>query len=306
MLPLSMPALASLTLLTFVTTWNDYLGPFIYLTSNELWTIQLGLQVVRRPVRRRLRADHDRLGDLGRADPRHLPARAEVLRRGHRDERAEGLSTLSVTTYERGFRGLWTGLVVNLLLAVACSPLLLALVLVEDPLASLPFFAVLSCVCGPALMGAFGRSPPTTGRRLRSWPRTGVASCAGLLLWAGGAAVLGVLAVNIVGALSGDVAFARPLLPMFVVLAVLVVAVGSFSLVAVGHRPGVPFGELRRESAALAVRRWYLSALNVLVLAVLVAVLLVKPGIGVLIACAPLLYVVWSNAGYALTPQEDR
>ena len=27
MLPLSMPALASLTLLTFVTTWNDYLGP---------------------------------------------------------------------------------------------------------------------------------------------------------------------------------------------------------------------------------------------------------------------------------------
>ena len=66
------------------------------------------------------------------------------------------MSTLSVTTYERGFRGLWTGLVVNLLLAVACSPLLLALVLVEDPLASLPFFAVLSCVCGPALMGAFG------------------------------------------------------------------------------------------------------------------------------------------------------
>ena len=64
---------------------------------------------------------------------------------------------------------------------------------------------------------------------------------------------------------------------------------------------GVPIGELLRESAAVAVRRWYLSALNVLVL----AVLLVKPGIGVLIACAPLLYVVWSNARYALTPQED-
>ena len=41
-------------------------------------------------------------------------------------------------------------------------------------------------------------------------------------------------------------------------------------------------------------------------LAVLVTVLLVKPGIGVLVACAPLLYVVWSNARYALTPQEDR
>jgi multiple sugar transport system permease protein len=44
MLPLSKPALASLALLTFVTTWNDYMGPFIYLTSNELWTVQLGLR----------------------------------------------------------------------------------------------------------------------------------------------------------------------------------------------------------------------------------------------------------------------
>ena len=44
MLPLSGPALASLTLLTFVTTWNDYLGPLIYLRSPNLWTLQLGLQ----------------------------------------------------------------------------------------------------------------------------------------------------------------------------------------------------------------------------------------------------------------------
>jgi len=44
MLPLSKPALASLALLTVVSTWNDYMGPFIYLTSNDLWTIQLGLR----------------------------------------------------------------------------------------------------------------------------------------------------------------------------------------------------------------------------------------------------------------------
>ncbi|WP_426504920.1 carbohydrate ABC transporter permease [Dactylosporangium sp. McL0621] len=43
MLPLSVPALASLTLLTFVGTWNDYLGPLIYLRSPDLRTIQLGL-----------------------------------------------------------------------------------------------------------------------------------------------------------------------------------------------------------------------------------------------------------------------
>ena len=43
-LPLSKPALASLALLTFVNTWNDYMGPFIYLSSNELWTVQIGLK----------------------------------------------------------------------------------------------------------------------------------------------------------------------------------------------------------------------------------------------------------------------
>ncbi|MFG3266081.1 carbohydrate ABC transporter permease [Streptomyces bobili] len=43
-LPLSKPALASLALLTFVNTWNDYMGPFIYLTDNRLWTVQLGLR----------------------------------------------------------------------------------------------------------------------------------------------------------------------------------------------------------------------------------------------------------------------
>jgi len=44
MVPLSVPAIASLTMLTFVGTWNDYLGPLIYLRSPDLWTIQLGLQ----------------------------------------------------------------------------------------------------------------------------------------------------------------------------------------------------------------------------------------------------------------------
>jgi multiple sugar transport system permease protein len=43
-IPLSVPALASLTIITFVQTWNDYLGPLIYLRDRELWTIQLGLQ----------------------------------------------------------------------------------------------------------------------------------------------------------------------------------------------------------------------------------------------------------------------
>ncbi len=45
MLPLSLPALSTLTIFTFVTTWNDFLGPMIYLTRTELKTIQIGLRM---------------------------------------------------------------------------------------------------------------------------------------------------------------------------------------------------------------------------------------------------------------------
>jgi multiple sugar transport system permease protein len=45
MLPLSKPALSTLTIFTFVNTWNDFLGPLIYLTRTELKTIQIGLRM---------------------------------------------------------------------------------------------------------------------------------------------------------------------------------------------------------------------------------------------------------------------
>lgn len=45
MLPLSLPAVSTLIIFTFVGTWNDFLGPLIYLTRNELKTIQIGLRM---------------------------------------------------------------------------------------------------------------------------------------------------------------------------------------------------------------------------------------------------------------------
>ena len=45
MLPLSKPALSTLTIFTFINTWNDYLGPLIYLKSESKKTIQLGLKM---------------------------------------------------------------------------------------------------------------------------------------------------------------------------------------------------------------------------------------------------------------------
>ncbi len=42
---LSKPALSTLTIFTFVSTWNDYLGPLIYLKTESKKTIQLGLKM---------------------------------------------------------------------------------------------------------------------------------------------------------------------------------------------------------------------------------------------------------------------
>ena len=43
-LPLSKPALTTVALFTFIGTWNDFLGPLIYLHDQKLYTVALGLQ----------------------------------------------------------------------------------------------------------------------------------------------------------------------------------------------------------------------------------------------------------------------
>ncbi|WP_181281193.1 carbohydrate ABC transporter permease [Bifidobacterium callitrichos] len=43
-LPLSGSSVAALAIITFTNTWNDYMGPLLYLRSPDLYTIQLGLK----------------------------------------------------------------------------------------------------------------------------------------------------------------------------------------------------------------------------------------------------------------------
>ena len=43
-LPLARPALVVVALFAFMASWNDYLGPLIYLQRPEQFTLSLGLQ----------------------------------------------------------------------------------------------------------------------------------------------------------------------------------------------------------------------------------------------------------------------
>ncbi|RPJ20166.1 MAG: carbohydrate ABC transporter permease [Planctomycetaceae bacterium] len=42
-LPLTLPALATVAILTFMGSWNDFFGPLLYLNQPQNWTLQLGL-----------------------------------------------------------------------------------------------------------------------------------------------------------------------------------------------------------------------------------------------------------------------
>lgn len=42
-LPLSLPAIGTTALFTFIDSWNDFLGPLLYLNNQGTWTVPLGL-----------------------------------------------------------------------------------------------------------------------------------------------------------------------------------------------------------------------------------------------------------------------
>jgi multiple sugar transport system permease protein len=43
-MPLSLPVLATAAIFTFIWTWDDFLGPLIYLSEMRQYTVQLGLR----------------------------------------------------------------------------------------------------------------------------------------------------------------------------------------------------------------------------------------------------------------------
>lgn len=46
-MPMSRPVIVTVALFSFVGSWNDFMGPLIYLNTTENWTLQLGLNSFR-------------------------------------------------------------------------------------------------------------------------------------------------------------------------------------------------------------------------------------------------------------------
>lgn len=201
----------------------------------------------------------------------------------------------------RIFQGVYAALMTNLLLAIACAPLVL-IVVMTDPSRTWPLLVLCAPLAGPALVAAF-----TVLRTLESgrfWPAWRASARPALAVGAittGALLVLGVDAAWVWERPVGAVA-----LPVIVVAMTLIAVTALLVLTALAEKPGIRLRDAVRASLFLGVRRWYLSLFSLFVLALFEALLAAKPALAIGIAASPLIYIVWANSKFTLIPLIER
>ena len=210
-------------------------------------------------------------------------------------------------TFGSIFGFIYTFLAGNALLAVANAPLVLSLSLVADPAAAWPFFLALSVTIAPSLAGIFaafkalnddGGAVKPVAAFLRGYKRSFAKS-----------AVLGVGAVAILMFLGVDLAViqnnastlpgAALLVPLIVVAAAVTVTLSVTAIAGVVLLPEAKLKSILKASLYLVAQRWYLSLAMLILLGIIASAAVMQPVLGVALAPAPLLFVIWSNASYA-------
>lgn len=232
----------------------------------------------------------------------------------------------------RIFEAVHVALLTNLLLAVACAPLVLV-VLTTDPGRTWPLLVLSAPLGGPALVAVFAvlrayssvfslsAVPPTfataTSSALSAFaaPSTFSGSSGEVFgvfwsAWRGsarramGAGALATVALLVLGVdaawLAGRTAGAV-LLPLVAVVMTLIVITTVLTLVALAERPDARLRDLARIGAYLGLRRWYLSLFSLVVLLLFEVLLAARPAIAIGVAASPLLYIVWANSRFTLT-----
>jgi uncharacterized membrane protein YesL len=209
----------------------------------------------------------------------------------------------SFETFGSVFGFIYTFLAGNVMLALANAPLVLCLALVEDPVTAWPFFLALSVTVPPSLAGLFaafralnddGGAVKPVASFLRGYLGTfrraapvGLAAIALLLF----------LGVDLVAVQSMPAAAA--LVPVIVVAAAVTATVTVLVIAGVVLLPEARLRSVAKASLYLCVQRWYLSLAMLVLLGIIASAALLQPVLGVALAPAPLLFVVWSNASYA-------
>jgi uncharacterized membrane protein YesL len=206
-------------------------------------------------------------------------------------------------TFGSIFGFVYTFLAGNFLLAAANAPLLAALALVEDPLAAWPFFLALSVTVVPSLAGVFsafralgddGTAVKPVAAFLRGYRRS-FRRTAPLGLAAAAALMFLFVDLAIVQAMPAAAVLA-PLIAVAAAAAACITVTVTAGLVLL---PEARLKSLAKAAVYLSVRRWYLSLALLALIAIILGAVLVQPVLGVALAPAPLLFVIWSNTSWA-------
>lgn len=206
-------------------------------------------------------------------------------------------------TYTTVFGVVYAGLATNFLLIGSCLPFV-ALLLTTDPTRSWPLLVLLAPFCAPGVVAAFAvfgafSADPSTGVVRGFWRAYRRHGRRALAIGAIATALTLVLAVD-VRAVWGH-AIGAVAIPVFVTLTLLTVATTLVALPAVPDHRDARLRDLLKIALFAAVRRWYLSGFALLVLGTLAALVAARPALGLGVATAPLLYVVWGGSRHAMS-----
>ena len=90
-LPSVKPAIATLLIIKFMWSWNEFFWPMVVTSSPEMKVVTIGPHELHEHVLHRVQPAHRRGGAQHPAHPRHLHRAAALGRAGGRDERSQGL-----------------------------------------------------------------------------------------------------------------------------------------------------------------------------------------------------------------------
>jgi len=215
-----------------------------------------------------------------------------------------GRLTPSQGTFETIFGFVYTALAVNLALVVTNLPLALALLLVPDPLASWPFLLLLSLTLAPSVTGAFAAmramrddGPPRP--LLEFWRGYRRSVLRSLAVGAGTAAIVFVTLTDLT-VFAGTI-WAPLAGPTLLVLAGTSVAVAIVALAGFALYPQVSTRAIVKASIYVGVKRWYFSAMALVLVGLVFAAVLVQPVFGAAFVPSVLLFAVWGNTHFSFT-----
>jgi hypothetical protein len=205
-------------------------------------------------------------------------------------------------TMETIFGYAYALLMVNVLLVVFNLPLAAMLFVTVDSLQSWPFFLLLSLTLAPSLVGAFGvfRAMREEGR-----PRPFAAfwhtyRCRGAAAFVVGLVTALIVALVLLdGTVTAGTVWAPLLGPLFAVLAVGSIAATLFTLAGLAVFERASLRAIVKAALYLAVRRWYFSAVSLVMVGLIGAAVLLQPVLGAALVPGILLYAVFANAQYS-------